>query len=113
MGDVRAVNMDTITDRSSHAATGMAVSVCITPGVVAGAPGPVAYPALTSTVLASQAKAMAKKLSTATAPQLKTQLNTLHAQMISPVPMDPVRWVKLINEYAQTASAFYSRLPRP
>jgi hypothetical protein len=42
MGDVTAVNMDIVTDKSGHAFTPMAVSACITP--MAPAPAPIPYP---------------------------------------------------------------------
>jgi hypothetical protein len=42
MGDVTAVNMDIVTDKSGHAFTPMAVSVCITPA--APSPLPMPYP---------------------------------------------------------------------
>ncbi len=44
MGDVTAVNMDVVTEKSGHQATGMAVSVCITPA--APAPLPMPYPVM-------------------------------------------------------------------
>ena len=46
MGKVTAVKTDVVTKNSGHQCTGMAVSVCITPGVVAGAPGPIPYPTM-------------------------------------------------------------------
>jgi hypothetical protein len=42
MGDVTAVNMDVVTDKSGHAFTPLAVSACITP--MAPAPAPIPYP---------------------------------------------------------------------
>jgi RHS repeat-associated protein len=46
VGKVTAVKTDVVTKNSNHQCTGMAVSVCITPGVVAGAPGPLPYPTM-------------------------------------------------------------------
>jgi len=42
MGDVTAVNMDVVTDKSGHSFIGMAVSVCTTPA--APSPLPIPYP---------------------------------------------------------------------
>lgn len=47
--DVKACKMDSITHKAGDAPTATAVSVCITPGVVAGAPGPMPYPSATAT----------------------------------------------------------------
>src|SRR5450432_3953327 len=44
MGDVTAVGMDTVTEKSGHQVTGMAVRVCITPA--APAPLPIPYPTM-------------------------------------------------------------------
>lgn len=46
MGKVTALMMDTITDKSGHTMTGLAVSVCVTPA--APAPLPIPYPTVAS-----------------------------------------------------------------
>ncbi|MBN2191743.1 MAG: DUF4150 domain-containing protein [Polyangiaceae bacterium] len=44
MGDVKALGMDTVTEKSGHQVTGMAVSVCTTPA--APSPLPIPYPTM-------------------------------------------------------------------
>ena len=61
MGDVTAVNMDVVTDKSGHVFTPCAVSVCITPA--APAPLPIPYPVVGSTS------------DGATAPAIRTSIN--------------------------------------
>jgi hypothetical protein len=101
---------DAVTDRSGHAVTPVGVSVCFTPGFSSSAPNPVAYPAAQ---MAAQVTAQTKQLATKLAPvgalQLRTQLNTLHSQLSSGLRVDLARWMALLNEYVQTASALYSR----
>ncbi|HEX2671612.1 MAG TPA: PAAR-like domain-containing protein, partial [Polyangiaceae bacterium] len=46
MGKVTATGMDLVTEKSGHQATGMAVSVCITPA--APSPLPIPYPTMGS-----------------------------------------------------------------
>ena len=41
---VKVLNMDLVGEKSGHQVVPMAPNVCITPGVVAGAPGPIPYP---------------------------------------------------------------------
>jgi RHS repeat-associated protein len=48
MGDVTAVMMDVITEKSGHSVTPMAVSVCLTPA--APAPLPIPYPVVASSI---------------------------------------------------------------
>ncbi|MGK3971692.1 PAAR-like domain-containing protein [Sorangium sp. So ce118] len=44
MGKVTALHLDTITEKSGHQMTGMAVSVCLTPA--APSPLPIPYPTM-------------------------------------------------------------------
>lgn len=48
MGDVTALKMDVITEKSGHTVTPLAVSVCLTPA--APAPLPIPYPVVGSSI---------------------------------------------------------------
>src|SRR5258708_232334 len=61
MGDVTAVNMDVITEKSGHVMTPCAVSVCLTPA--APSPLPIPYPVIGNTSDGVTDPAMRTKIS--------------------------------------------------
>src|SRR5437868_196630 len=78
MGDVLAVGMDVVTEKSGHNMVPNAVSVCITPGVVAGAPGPIPYPVTASVGEGSIDSAMRTKINGANVITVGSCLKACH-----------------------------------
>ncbi|MEP7119379.1 MAG: DUF6531 domain-containing protein [Byssovorax sp.] len=76
MGDVTAVMMDCITEKSGHSVTPMAVSVCITPA--APAPLPLPYPVVASSIEGIGDAPMRTKINGALIGTVGSVLKTCH-----------------------------------
>ena len=76
MGDVTAVMMDCITEKSGHSVTPMAVSVCITPA--APAPLPLPYPVMASSIEGIGDAPMRTKINGALIGTVGSVLKTCH-----------------------------------
>ncbi len=76
MGDVTAVMMDVITEKSGHSVTPMAVSVCITPA--APSPLPIPYPVMASSVEGIGDSPMRTKINGAPIATVGSVLKTCH-----------------------------------
>lgn len=76
MGDVTAVMMDVVTDKSGHTVVPMAVSVCTTPA--APSPLPIPYPTVASSVEGITDGAMRTKVNGATVATVGSVLKTCH-----------------------------------
>ncbi|MFO0553547.1 MAG: DUF6531 domain-containing protein [Polyangiaceae bacterium] len=76
MGDVTAVMMDVITDKSGHTITPMAVSVCLTPA--APSPLPIPYPVVGSSVEGLTDEAMRTKINGAKVATVGSVVKTCH-----------------------------------
>ncbi len=76
MGDVTAVMMDCITEKSGHSVTPMAVSVCLTPA--APAPLPIPYPVVASSIEGIGDAPMRTKINGALIGTVGSVLKTCH-----------------------------------
>lgn len=76
MGDVTAVMMDCITEKSGHSVTPLAVSVCLTPA--APAPLPIPYPVLASSIEGIGDAPMRTKINGALIGTVGSVLKTCH-----------------------------------
>src|SRR3954471_20079519 len=76
MGDVTALMMDVITEKSGHVVTPLAVSVCLTPA--APAPLPIPYPVVASSVEGIGDAPMRTKINGALIGTVGSVLKTFH-----------------------------------
>ncbi|NUP13608.1 MAG: DUF4150 domain-containing protein, partial [Polyangiaceae bacterium] len=76
MGDVTAVMMDVITEKSGHSVTPMAVSVCTTPA--APSPLPIPYPVVASSVEGITDAAMRTRVNGVPCATVGSVLKTCH-----------------------------------
>src|SRR3954470_19407454 len=76
MGDVTALMMDCITEKSGHSVTPMAVSVCLTPA--APAPLPIPYPVIATSIEGISDTPMRTKINGAVIGTVGSVLKTCH-----------------------------------